>query len=60
MEKKEEKNKILVNNNMSLFRNLKKERDVKRMVKSLRKVWIKIGLKKLDTYKEVVSGDIVR
>lgn len=54
MGKEEEKKKILVNNNMSLFRNLKKEIDVKRMMKPLRKVWIKIGLKKLDTYKEVV------
>ena len=54
MEKEEEKKKILVNNNMSLFRNLKKEIDVKRMMKPLRKVWIKIGLKKLDTYEEVV------
>jgi len=38
MEKEEEKKKILVNNNMSLFRNLKKEIDVKRMMKPLRKV----------------------
>jgi len=38
VEKEEEKNKILENNNMSFFGNLKKERDVKRIVKPLRKV----------------------